>query len=84
MFSKHKVSVTSNTCSCLPVPHKQVLLHVIKNCFAQLKVVGKESLAPSSIGEKTLINVYGNSKPMASPTAVGRETLNLQEKALET
>lgn len=61
VFSKDKVSVTSNTCSCLPFPHKQALLHVINNCFAQLKAVKKESLAPSSVGEKTLINVYGNS-----------------------
>lgn len=84
MFSKDKVNVTCNTCICLPVPHKQAVLHVINNCFAQLKAVGKTSLAPSSVGEKTLINVYGNSKPMASPPAVGRETGNLWERAIET
>lgn len=78
-FSKDKVSVTPNTCSRLPVPHEQALLHVTNNCLlAQLKAVEKESLAPSFVCEKkTLINVYGNNKPMASSPAVGRETVNL-------
>ena len=79
MFSKDKVSVTPNTCSCLPVPHKRALLHVTNNCLlAQLKAIEKESLAPSFVCEKkTLISAYRNSKPMASSTAVGRETVNL-------
>ena len=73
-----------NTCSCLPVPHQQVLLHVTNNCLlAQLKAIEKESLALSFVYEKkTLIN--GNSKPMASSTDVGRETVNLQERAMES
>lgn len=79
MFSKEKVSGISSTCSCLPVPHQQALLRVINNCFAQLKAVGKESIAPSSVDEKTLINVYGNRKPTASTTAVGRKTVNLRK-----
>lgn len=33
MVSKDKGIETSNTCSCLPVPPKQALLHVIKNVF---------------------------------------------------
>lgn len=55
LFAKDEVSVTPNTCSRLPVPHKQGLLHVTNNCLlTQLKVIEKESLAPSFICE----NIY--------------------------
>lgn len=65
MFSKDKVSVTPNTCSHLLVPHKQALLQVTKTCL----------VAPFFVCEKqTLLNVYGNSKPMTS-SAVGKETV---------
>lgn len=59
MFSKSKISVAPHACSQLRVPHKQALLRVTKSCLlAELKPVGKESLAPSSVCEKkTLINV---------------------------
>lgn len=86
IFLKDKVSVTPNTCGCLPAPHKQGLLHVTNNgLLAQLKAIEKESLTPSFLCEnKTFINVYRNSKPVASSIAVGRETVNLYERATES
>jgi len=58
-FSKDKAGVTPHTCSRLPVPCTQALLHVTNTCLlAQLKASEKESLAPSFLPEnKTIINV---------------------------
>lgn len=83
VFSKDEVSGTSNTCSCLPVPHKQPLLHVLSHVFCTAEGSWK-GVPCTFLCRWKNTSVYGNSKPMANATDIGRETVNLWERAIET